>query len=78
MLLSNGSGLISRSLRRRNKRRKSKSSQFAFQKLEDRKLLNATPLANHDLDYTTALNTALTISNTNDGVLDNDVTEPED
>lgn len=59
--------------RLKNRRRKQKENDLNFEKLEDRKVLNATPFINHDLGFETALNTTLTISNTADGVLDNDL-----
>jgi RHS repeat-associated protein len=61
---------ISRQLKKR--RSKQKESEFNFEKLEDRKVLNATPFINHDLEFVTATNTTLTILNTADGVLAND------
>ncbi len=56
----------------KSRRRKQKESDLNFEKLEDRKVLNATPFINHDLDFVTALNTTLTVTSTSEGVLDND------
>ena len=53
-------------------KRKRKNESFLYEALEPRRVLNAVPLVNHDLDYVTALNTVLTVTNANEGVIDND------
>lgn len=58
--------------RLKSKRRKRRSrNEFQFEALEERKVL-AVPFAINDLDYTTDVNTTLTISVASQGVVDND------
>ncbi len=53
-------------------RQRSNAGELRFESLEPRQMLNGQPIALDDLDFFTAINTALTITVSNDGVLAND------
>ena len=72
MAVKNKTARILETLRKKQKRRKQKQASLQFEKLEPRQVLNAVPLVNNDLGYQTDLDTALTISLTTEGVLNND------